>query len=186
MKIDDIERHALHLGRHPPGALQRPEPGRTGTSELALVTVRDRRGVEGHGFLGASFRSAKLDVEGLVTILRPAVIGEDALDREKIWQREWAARARSPTARIGAIDVALWDLAGKLAGLPVSALLGGYRGSVPAYVSSGHAADARGLCRAGAVLQGARLDTPTRSTRRAQAARTSTSAGRAQGGRRRL
>ena len=37
---------------------------------------------------------------------------------------------------IGAIDVALWDLAGKAAGVPIHKLMGSYRESVPAYASS--------------------------------------------------
>ena len=37
---------------------------------------------------------------------------------------------------IGAIDVALWDLAGKIAGVPIHRLMGSYRESVPAYASS--------------------------------------------------
>ena len=37
---------------------------------------------------------------------------------------------------IGAIDVALWDLAAKAAGVPVHRLMGSFRESVPAYASS--------------------------------------------------
>ena len=61
--------------------------------------------------------------------------GQDPLERERLcalWQR-----SRSTTARaIGAVDVALWDLAGKIAGLPVHRLLGSYRDRVRAYASS--------------------------------------------------
>src|SRR5207237_9041035 len=46
-------------------------------------------------------------------------------------------KIRNTTYRaIGAMDVALWDLAGKIAGLPIHKLLGSYRTSVPAYASS--------------------------------------------------
>src|SRR5438309_2034111 len=49
-----------------------------------------------------------------------------------MWQK-----SRQTTLRaIGAMDVALWDLAGKIAGLPIHKLLGSYRTSVPAYASS--------------------------------------------------
>jgi len=136
MKIDGIDVTLFTWDNIPPARYSDRNPPTTGTSELALVTVR-AGGAEGHGFLGASFRSAKLDVEGLVTILRPAILGEDALDRERIWQRMNGLRRAASYRAIGAIDVALWDLAGKLAGLPVWALLGGYRRAVPAYVSSG-------------------------------------------------
>ena len=48
------------------------------------------------------------------------------------------ARSRyvDPSA-IGTVDVALWDIAGKVAGLPVHRLLGTYRHTVPVYFSSG-------------------------------------------------
>ena len=37
---------------------------------------------------------------------------------------------------IGAVDVALWDVAGKISGLPIHQLLGSYRDRIPAYASS--------------------------------------------------
>ncbi|NIR99195.1 MAG: mandelate racemase/muconate lactonizing protein, partial [Gammaproteobacteria bacterium] len=37
---------------------------------------------------------------------------------------------------IGALDIALWDLAGKVHGAPVYRLLGGYRTRLPAYAST--------------------------------------------------
>src|SRR6202044_1459430 len=39
---------------------------------------------------------------------------------------------------IGTVDVALWDIAGKVAGLPIHRLLGSYRDRGPAYFASGH------------------------------------------------
>src|SRR3989454_5305418 len=49
-----------------------------------------------------------------------------------MWQK-----SRQTTLRaIGAMDIALWDIAGKIAGLPIHRLLGSYRTSVPAYASS--------------------------------------------------
>jgi L-alanine-DL-glutamate epimerase-like enolase superfamily enzyme len=46
-------------------------------------------------------------------------------------------KIRQTTYRaIGAMDVALWDIAGKVAGMPIHRLLGSYRESAPAYASS--------------------------------------------------
>lgn len=42
---------------------------------------------------------------------------------------------------VGAVDTALWDLAGKIAGLPVHALMGTYRTFIPAYAGSQMSAD---------------------------------------------
>ena len=108
----------------------------SGSSQLGLVTVSTDQGVEGHAFLGSAMRSAELDALSLIRSLKPAVMGEDPLDRERLYARLWK-RHRSTTLRcIGAVDVALWDIAGKVAGLPLYKLMGAHRASIPAYASS--------------------------------------------------
>jgi L-alanine-DL-glutamate epimerase-like enolase superfamily enzyme len=68
--------------------------------------------------------------------LKPVVLGRDPLERERLWT-DLHKVSRATTMRcIGAIDVALWDLAGKVAGLPIARLLGTSRDRVPAYASS--------------------------------------------------
>jgi L-alanine-DL-glutamate epimerase-like enolase superfamily enzyme len=114
-----------HTGRMPPGS-----------SELGLVTIRTDDGVDGHSFLGSSNRSAKFDAASLIRYLKPLLIGQNPLDRERLYREMWA-RNRNTTYRcIGAVDVALWDLAGKVAGLPIHRMLGSYRNAIPAYASS--------------------------------------------------
>lgn len=66
----------------------------------------------------------------------PVLIGRDALLRDEIWH---AIRPRVfplPPQALAALDIALWDLAGKVAGLPLYRLLGGARESMPAYAST--------------------------------------------------
>jgi L-alanine-DL-glutamate epimerase-like enolase superfamily enzyme len=107
-----------------------------GESQLGLVTVATDEGLEGHAFLGSAMRGAHLDGESLIHYLKPVVMGQDPLDRERLYQAMWH-RNRSTTLRaIGAMDVALWDLAGKAADMPIHRLLGSYRQSAPAYASS--------------------------------------------------
>jgi L-alanine-DL-glutamate epimerase-like enolase superfamily enzyme len=72
--------------------------------------------------------------------VRPVLLGADGLRRERLW-RELAHRQRGAhgllTDRaLGYVDAALWDLAGKRAGLPVWVLLGGARDRMPAYAST--------------------------------------------------
>jgi len=64
------------------------------------------------------------------------VLGQDPLERERLWQALWQRNRTTTQRAIGAMDVALWDLGGKIAGLPIHRLIGGYRDSVPAYASS--------------------------------------------------
>jgi L-alanine-DL-glutamate epimerase-like enolase superfamily enzyme len=108
----------------------------SGNSQLGLLTVSTDQGVEGHAFLGSAMRTAELDALSLIRVLKPALLGEDPLERERLYRRLWN-RHRSTTNRcIGAVDVALWDIAGKVAGLPLYKLMGASRGSIPAYASS--------------------------------------------------
>ncbi|HIM61018.1 MAG TPA: mandelate racemase [Dehalococcoidia bacterium] len=57
-------------------------------------------------------------------------IGTNPLDREQHYQRGKNGPA------MAVLDIALWDLLGKMTDLPVYALLGGYRTKVPAYAST--------------------------------------------------
>jgi L-alanine-DL-glutamate epimerase-like enolase superfamily enzyme len=136
MKITDVSLTLFGWEDIPP-TIYGPHTGRfAGKSQLGLVTVSTDSGLEGHAFLGSAMRGAHLDAESLVQYLKPIVMGQDPLDRERLWQAMWH-RSRYTTYRaIGAVDVALWDIGGKAAGVPIAKLLGVYRNSVRAYASS--------------------------------------------------
>src|SRR5439155_304181 len=72
----------------------------------------------------------------LIHYLKPLVMGQDPLERERLWQAMWQKNRQTTLRAIGAMDIALWDIAGKVAGLPIHRLLGSYRDRVPAYASS--------------------------------------------------
>lgn len=105
-------------------------------SDLGLLRVTTEDGSEGQAFLGSSMNPASMDAHMLMRWLKPILIGQNALDRELLHERMHRVRRLVPIRTIGAVDVALWDLAGKISGLPVHALLGSYRKSIPAYASS--------------------------------------------------
>lgn len=107
-----------------------------GQSQLGLLTLRTDEGLEGHAFLGSASRSAEFDAASLIHYLKPLVMGQDPLDRERLWQALWSRHRNTTLRAIGAVDVALWDIGGKAAGLPIHKLLGSYRRAVPAYASS--------------------------------------------------
>jgi L-alanine-DL-glutamate epimerase-like enolase superfamily enzyme len=114
--------------------------GHTGTfvggSRLGLLRIVTDEGIEGHAFLGNAFYPADMDGPSLVRTLKPLLLGQDPLERERLGEAMWK-RVRTTTVRaIGAVDIALWDIAGKVAGLPIHRLLGSYRDRVPAYISS--------------------------------------------------
>ena len=102
-----------------------------------LVELISDEGVTG---VGSVFTSAKL-VEGAVEILRPFLIGASALGPAAVsetlhQQTFWQGRGGSITHAISGIDIALWDLFGKICGQSVSRLLGGrFRERVKPYGS---------------------------------------------------
>lgn len=100
--------------------------------EYLLVTLDTDAGLRG---LGWSFTRGA-DLASAVRGLRPVLEGEDPLEIERLWER-MTANGSSPATRgvtrraVSAIDIALWDIKGQVAGLPLHRLLGGYRTDVP-------------------------------------------------------
>lgn len=107
-----------------------------GASQLGLLRVMTDAGVEGHAFLGSSMYSAELDGLGLIRNLKPLIMGENPLDRERLYERIWHRNRHTTLRAIGAVDIALWDIGAKVAGLPLYRMIGAYRDKVPAYASS--------------------------------------------------
>jgi L-alanine-DL-glutamate epimerase-like enolase superfamily enzyme len=136
MKITDVTLTLFAWSGIPATTYGRHTGRFSGASELGLLTLRTDEGLEGHAFLGSAQRSAALDGASLIRFLKPIVLGQDPLDRERLWQALWQRNRQTTLRAIGAVDVALWDLGGKIAGLPIHRLLGSYRESAPAYASS--------------------------------------------------
>ena len=107
-----------------------------GESQVGLLRIQTDEGVEGHAFLGSSMYPADQDGLSLIRNLKPLLVGRDPLDRELLYHQIWHCNRRTTLRAIGAVDTALWDLAGKIAGLPLHALMGSYRKSIAAYASS--------------------------------------------------
>src|SRR5262249_4901194 len=97
-------------------------------------------GLQGLGFayaLQGGGRAMRVVVEDDLT---PLVVGEDPMDHERLWQKAYwglqsVGRRGLVAQAYSAIDLALWDLKGKVAGLRLFKLLGGARDSAPAYGS---------------------------------------------------
>ena len=103
---------------------------------LGVLTVRTDEGVEGSRFSGVVAAGADAYAGPLMEIVKPNLLGRNPLDIGAIWREMWKENRSVSTNAIGAVDVALWDIAGKVAGLPVHRLLGTCRDSVPAYSST--------------------------------------------------
>lgn len=132
----------------------RPKPIRNGKytytdAGISVVRIETDEGVTGLGLGAGSVNTGAQTLVGLVEGFKPALVGEDPLDVEKIWANMWIpklmGRRGISTRVISAIDIALWDLKGKLCNLPVYKLLGGYTNKIPTYIAGGYYEEGKGL-----------------------------------------
>jgi L-rhamnonate dehydratase len=121
MKITDVEAICL-AGRRQPDAFG------------VLVRVTTDEGTVGYGETNSVPRVIKAIIEApyyheVLSGLKPLLLGHDPSDPEALWRRMLTGtrgygRSGAVIQAMAAIDIALWDIRGKLAGRPVHALLG--------------------------------------------------------------
>jgi len=108
--------------------------------EMLVVQVETRSGLVGMGYLqplAGGLRTLQCCIHEM---LAPLLMDADPGDVEGLWDRMWDAtyiqgRMGITVMAMSALDIALWDLAGKRAGLPLYALWGGSAKELPAYGS---------------------------------------------------
>ena len=85
-----------------------------GEQEIVLVRVITDGGLEGYAMARTyGGTTGHIISESIVTTLKPRVVGQDPLNRERVWQEIWQLEhgVHAPIFAISAVDVALWDLA---------------------------------------------------------------------------
>ncbi|MBN8889953.1 MAG: mandelate racemase [Rhodospirillales bacterium 70-18] len=134
LKITSIEAAPL-FGESPKGGWSteiKPDD-----SIHALIAVHTDAGITG---LGSVFTDGRM-VQAALQVLRPLFDGENALEPERVAEKLhqntfWMGRGGVITHTISGIDIALWDILGKVTHQPVGRLLGGtYRHRVQPYCS---------------------------------------------------
>src|ERR1700730_3932239 len=136
MKIVDIRTIPLSYRCEPPYGSAGGMQARRCALLVEIETDERVIGIGEAGVGGGSTRDASAKQ------LRPLLIGADPLLIEGLWQKMFA-RTRQFGRRgivmnaISGIDIALWDIARKVAKLPLYRLLGGCRERVEAYASGG-------------------------------------------------
>lgn len=139
MKITDIQIHVLKSPLAEPFAFSQ---GWVRQRSATLVEVTTDEGISGWGEAFAQgLEPPEIAATVIDKALRPLVVGANPLDSEVLWHRMYHltrdyGRKGSVVAGISAIDMALWDIAGKFHGLPVYQLLGGaFRTQVQPYAT---------------------------------------------------
>jgi len=137
MKITAIDTCLLTVPTPKPMALQYPH------HKMVIAQIATDEGVRGLGYsLVFNGGGAEAVLTYLDTRLKPALIGEDPTFVERLWEKmfrvDMGMKKQGVAAyALSALDIGLWDIAGKCAKLPLYKLWGAVSERVPAYGSGG-------------------------------------------------
>ena len=123
------------------------------TANEILVRIYTDEGIDGFG-LATSYTPIDFAVKAFKSGIGDLIIGEDPLAPERVYKKLFALTtsriasekgwSREAVIRISsAIDIALWDIVGKAANLPLYRIFGGFRSEVPAYVTCAYYRDGK-------------------------------------------
>ena len=139
MKIAELRIHVLKSPLAEPFAFSQ---GWVRQRSATLVEAVTDEGVVGWGEAFAQgLEPPEIAAAVIEHALKPIVLGRDPLDTEVLWHRMYHAtrdygRKGAVVAAISAVDIALWDIAGKVHGQPIHRLLGGaFRTRVQPYAT---------------------------------------------------
>ncbi len=120
-----------------------------------LVRMQTDEGIEGIG-IATSYTPIEAAIHAFRSGIAEQIVGADPLAPERLYQKLFALTwqrlafekgwSREALVRISAaVDIACWDVVGKVAGLPLYRLFGGYRDEVPCYVTCAYYRDGKTL-----------------------------------------
>jgi D-galactarolactone cycloisomerase len=104
-----------------------------------LVEVETDDGVTGWGECFGPGTVALANKDIVEKVIQPMVLGMDPMDRDVIWHKVYNllrdhGQKGMPLQSLSGVDIALWDIAGQVAGLPLHKLIGGaHRTDVSVY-----------------------------------------------------
>ncbi|MCZ6531494.1 MAG: mandelate racemase/muconate lactonizing enzyme family protein [SAR324 cluster bacterium] len=111
-----------------------------GDRTVLVVELETASGLVGQGFIQPLRGGMRSIAACLEEMIKPLVMGEDATYVEKLWQKMyytsyWQGRMGIALNALSLVDIALWDLVGKHAGLPLYKLWGAHCEDLPIYGS---------------------------------------------------
>jgi L-alanine-DL-glutamate epimerase-like enolase superfamily enzyme len=113
------------------------------TSDMSVVKIETDAGITGYGVGRPRPGEREFRKHFLETL-----IGKDPTLTEAIWASLWSpkmsGRRGYETRALSSIDIALWDIKAKFAGLPLYRMLGGFRQRIPIYIAGGYYSTGKG------------------------------------------
>ena len=134
MRITDVETIVFkYKSTTAPDSAGHGHPAPEHDAQQTLTKIVTDEGADGYCFGGNKETNDR--------IVKPALVGENPLDRERIWHYfyrhlQGSRGGRLNDRQLAVIDMALWDFAGRYLNQPIFRLLGGYREKVRAYGST--------------------------------------------------
>lgn len=128
--------------------------------DYCLVKVTSSDGIEGIGFSYAGSTAGNIARVATEELLGPMLIGQESTRVEGIWEEMYKnailqGRSGSVMRALSSLDIALWDLNARAAGLPLYRYLGSWASDrVPAYASGGYYLEGRTADELGEELSG--------------------------------
>ena len=134
MKIADVSvrqfRYRSCIARDADG---HGHPGPEHDAVQSVLEIATDDGASGHA-IGA------VNAEVVAQVVRPVLLGQDPFYHERLWhtlkERQRLHLSTLTDRVLTAVDLALWDLVGRVLGQPVHKLLGATRDAMPAYAST--------------------------------------------------
>ncbi len=140
MKITSIESRVLGYDISEAwGSAGPPESITSSWYQYSFDTFHTDAGIDGYTMQNANLRDGAAMAPVLHDLYAPQLIGEDPLESERLWHklRRLNRHAYNLSDSVaGAIDVALWDIRGKVANMPIASLLGLARTKIGAYATA--------------------------------------------------
>ena len=104
-----------------------------------LIEVTTDEGITGWGECFGPGNVAIANKTIVEKVIQPIILGSDPVDRDVLWHKVYNllrdhGQKGMPLQSLSGVDIALWDIAGKVAGMPIYKLIGGaHRTRVPVY-----------------------------------------------------
>src|SRR4051812_12081395 len=124
MRITRFDSQLLHVPLPARGGPAEATAGRPDRVVVLLVQLDTDAGLRGLGFAYALQGSGRALYAVAADDLAPLVLGEDPMDHERLaakayWKLQTVGRRGLVAQAYAAVDLALWDLKAKAAGLPL-------------------------------------------------------------------